>query len=163
MPLLRAWTSGQGNKRCESVDILGHRSLFSDPLVLEKCSMVTTNNKGATIEGQRRDNKLSKCLCLSTTGCAKRASIAVVKNVGESRSSQRARRCQPITHWALGHGPCTPTVAKAEDHLTFQLPLQLPLRSHGCTTRRVVRSWQTQASLHLLRSAHAVYSGLFST
>jgi len=27
---------GQGKRRCESVDILGHRSLFSDPLVLKK-------------------------------------------------------------------------------------------------------------------------------
>jgi hypothetical protein len=27
----RAWTSGQGKRRCESVDILARRFLFSDP------------------------------------------------------------------------------------------------------------------------------------
>ena len=75
------------------------------------------------------------------------------------RKQVESKSVQVTTDHTLGSGSWSlpPAVAKAEDHLTFQLPLQLPLRSHGCTMRRVGRSWQTQASLRLLRSARGYF------
>lgn len=86
-------------------------SRHSDPLVLEKYSMVTTNNKGNESKMLVRINDM---LCITYSHCCRKKS-------GRKQVESKERAGDNRSHsGALGRGPCPPAVAKAEDHLTFQ-------------------------------------------